>query len=279
MTRTIEQIITPQQIKDYRTHGFVHIPNIITTQEAGLYHQAALEATEQRASLHEGSIFKQHVNNWQHNDVIKKLTLHPTVAAAAQTLAGVALRLWHDHTLIKMPRNSTPTEFHQDQPYWPHENSFAPLSAWIALCDVPVECGCMTFIPGSQDQTQLPAQNLADPKSLFELCPKLQWEPRVTVPLKAGDCTFHHGRCAHMATPNITDDPRVAHVIIFIDQETTYAGTPHVVTDPLNLKAGHTLDHPLFPTVQQILDGKVESFNSHKKGRVDDNHPQCTTTI
>jgi ectoine hydroxylase-related dioxygenase (phytanoyl-CoA dioxygenase family) len=75
----------------------------------------------------------------------------------------------------------------------------------------------MTFIPESQKYTELTAQNLGDARSLFGLCPELMWEPHVTIPLMAGDCTFHHGRCAHMANDNATDEPRVAQSIIFMD--------------------------------------------------------------
>jgi ectoine hydroxylase-related dioxygenase (phytanoyl-CoA dioxygenase family) len=105
----------------------------------------------------------------------------------------------------------------------------------------------MTFIPGSHSRLDLPAQDLTDPRDLFVKSPDLTWEPRMTVPLRAGDCTFHHALCAHMATPNITDEPRVAHVVIFMDAETTYHKMPHPVTDPLNLEEGAPLDGDLFP--------------------------------
>jgi ectoine hydroxylase-related dioxygenase (phytanoyl-CoA dioxygenase family) len=180
---------------------------------------------------------------------MRDLTLHRNLAAVAQKLAGVPLRLWHDQILIKEPHNNAPTEFHQDQPYWPHRNSPKPISAWIALCDVPVEKGCMTFLPGSHLRTDLPAQNLTSATSLFEICPEFQWYPRVTVPLKAGDCTFHHGRCAHMATPNNTDDPRVAHIVIFMDADARFSGARHVVTEPLGLVPNAPFDHELFPRV------------------------------
>ena len=93
------------------------------------------------------------------------------------------------------------------------------------------------------------AQHLNDPRSLFTLCPELEWTERVTVPLRAGDCTFHHGRCAHMATPNMTDVPRVAHVIIYMDRGVRFSGRRHVVTHPLGLETGAALDGELFPVV------------------------------
>jgi ectoine hydroxylase-related dioxygenase (phytanoyl-CoA dioxygenase family) len=231
----------------YRANGFVHVPGVLTVGGVRAFYEAAVALAARRESLSQGPIFSQHVNVWTEDETLRRLTLHPNVAALAERLAGVPLRLWHDQILIKPPHNNAATEFHQDQPYWPHADSANPISAWIALCDVPVEKGCMTFLPGSHRRTGLPMQNLASSTSLFTICPDLVWEPRVTVPLRAGDCTFHHGRCAHMATPNFTDDPRVAHVVIFMDAATTYNGRKHVVTDPLHLSPGDPLDGELFP--------------------------------
>ena len=242
--------LTQEQINSYRDNGFVHIPGIIGPEEIEGFYQAALEANQTTHNLSAGGgIFDQHVNVWTQSEAMKKLTLHPNIAGVAAKLAGTPLRLWHDQILIKQPGKSRPTEFHQDQPYWPHADGPNPISCWIALCDVPVERGCMTFLPGSHHRTDLPMQHLHDPRSLFSICPDLQWSQRVTVPLRAGDCTFHHGRCAHMATPNFTEEPRVAHVVIFMQRTTTYNGVRHVVTDPLNLTQGALLEGELFPEV------------------------------
>jgi ectoine hydroxylase-related dioxygenase (phytanoyl-CoA dioxygenase family) len=249
---TTVDTLAPKTIDSYRRRGFVHIPGIITSDEASRFYDAALAVAGRSESRHKGRIFEQYVNVWRHDAAMRELTLHPNVAAVAEKLAGVPLRLWHDQILIKAPHNDAATEFHQDQPYWPHADSTNPISAWIALCDVPVEKGCMTFLPGSHKRTDLPAQNLSSATSLFEICPDFVWNERVTVPLRAGDCTFHHGRCAHMATPNLTDDPRVAHIVIYMDAGTVYSGRGHVVTDPLNLEAGSPLDHELFPTAASL---------------------------
>jgi ectoine hydroxylase-related dioxygenase (phytanoyl-CoA dioxygenase family) len=242
-------MVTEEQRAFYRENGFVHIPNVLSRDEAERFRQVALDYTAAHPPLSNRPVFDQHVNCWTDDDRMKQLTLHPNVAKVASALVGVPLRLWHDQILIKQPHNNAPTEFHQDLPYWPHSGTITPISAWIALCDVPVERGCMTFLPGSHRITDLPAQNLGDPRSLFQLAPDLVWSPRLTVPLKAGDCTFHHGLCAHMATPNFTDEPRVAHVVIFMGRNTTYSGKGHVVTDPLGLPVGATLQGDQFPDV------------------------------
>lgn len=250
---TTPENLARESIEFYQTQGFVRVPAIISREEAARFHDAALAASARLQSLSDGKVFTQLVNLWREDETMRQLTLHPNVGAVASKLAGAPLRLWHDQILIKQPHNNVATQFHQDQPYWPHSDSPHPISAWIALCDVPVERGCMTFLPGSHRRTDLPMQNLNDARSLFGICPDLQWQPRVTVPLRAGDCTFHHGRCAHMATPNDTDEPRVAHVVIFMDAATTYAGRPHVVTDPLGLAPGQPLDGELFPPVNSAL--------------------------
>ena len=231
----------------YQRDGFVHIPGIISRAEADHFAQAALVASERLKALSDAPMFRQLVNVWRQDEAMKALTLHPNVASAAEQLSGVAMRLWHDQILIKPPHNNAPTEWHQDQPYWPHAHSSHPISAWIALVDVPVERGCMTFMPGVQERTELPATNLAAQRGLFDVAPDLTWSPRVTLPLRAGDCTFHHGRTPHMATPNFTDDPRIAHVVIFVDASTIYTGAKHVVSDGTGLEAGQLLEGELFP--------------------------------
>jgi ectoine hydroxylase-related dioxygenase (phytanoyl-CoA dioxygenase family) len=249
---TTPENLSEEKVQAYRQDGFVHIPGAISADEVVRFREAVLEyagRSKDRALKYDSNVFTQLVNVWREDETVKQLTLHPNLGALAERLAGKPLRLWHDQTLIKVPHSEAATEFHQDQPYWPHANSPDPLSAWVALVDVPVERGCMTFIPGSQGMADLEAQDLQDAASLFSLAPNLVWEPRVTIPLKAGDCTFHHGRTAHMATPNFTDDPRVAHVSIFMDASTTYVEKPHVVTDPLGLKEGQPLEGEMFPRV------------------------------
>jgi len=241
--------LSQEAVDFYQANGFVRVREIITREEAAKFRQAALDFMDKNQTYRNDPIFVQMVNVWRDDQIMKQLTFHPNITAAATRLAGAPLRLWHDQILTKKPDNSKATEFHQDQPYWPHMNSPNPISCWIALCDVPVERGCMTFLPGSQSRTDLPAQSLADLHSLFSLCPDLQWSERITVPLQAGDCTFHHGRCAHMATPNVTYEPRVAHVAIFMDAATRYSGKGHCVTDPLGLTEGDLLGGEMFPEV------------------------------
>jgi len=239
----------------YRRDGFCVVRGLLTAEECGSYRAECLRLCGESDLLRnkEGSKYRQaliqRVNVWRDSPLMARLTLHRQLTAWATALAGEPLRLWHDHILAKAPKNGAPTEFHQDQPYWPHRTSPQPISAWIALQDVPVERGCMSFIPGSNRRTDLRSTDLTDAGGLFALCPELAYEPRVTIPLKAGDVTFHHGRTAHRANANDTDDYRVAHTVIYMPRTTTFSGTGHCVTDGQGFAEGQVLAGELFPEV------------------------------
>lgn len=242
--------LPPQAVESFRGQGFVHVPGVLSAEEVREYRDAALALAGRMQSFNSSGIFTQLVNAWLEDPAISRLTLHPRVTGIAEKLAGVPLRLWHDQVLIKQPHNKRPTEFHQDQPLWPHDNRRISLAAWVALVDVPVERGAMTYLPGSHSETGLGAMSLGDPRSIFEVHPEYEWAPRVTVPVRAGDVVYHHSRCAHMANDNSTDEPRVAHVVMMMDADTRYRKQGHPVTDPLDLREGAPLDNPdLFPRV------------------------------
>ena len=245
--------LTDAQVASYRDAGFIALRGVITREQALEFRSAAQEALVKIGDYAKQSgnteVFKQALNAWQHDETMRQLTLSPVIGAMAEQLAGSDLRLWHDQILIKDPETG-PTEFHQDQPYWPHENSANPLTAWIALGDVPVERGCMSFIPGSHRLSDLERQDIKSESSLFEIAPSLTWEPRETFPLRAGDLTFHHGRCAHMANANRTTEARLAHAVIFIDADSRFSGAPHPITKTLDLAAGDAFPDDLFPPVR-----------------------------
>lgn len=242
-------------VAGYRRDGFCVVRGLLSAGECAEYRAECLRLCEESDLLRNqpGSKYRaaliQRVNVWRDSPAIARLTLLRQLCAWATALAGEPLRLWHDHILAKAPKNGAPTEFHQDQPYWPHRDSAQPISAWIALQDVPVERGCMSFIPGSQHLTGLGSSDLTDAGGLFALRPELAMEPRVTIPLRAGDVTFHHGRTAHRANANDTDEYRVAHTVIYMPRTTTYAGTGHCVTDGQGFAAGQVLAGELFPEI------------------------------
>jgi len=241
--------VSDRTVASYRERGFVHIPAVLTPAETEHYRDAVITYRDRGETLNpDSSMFAQYLDVWQQDDTLAALTRHPRLAAIAQRLADAPLRLWHDQLLIKDPYKSVPTEFHQDQPFWPHRGGgIRALTAWIALVDVPVERGCMTFMPGSQHKTGLPVQNPHDHQSLNQIWPESQWQERVTIPLRAGDCTFHDSWTAHTANANDTDRARIAHTTIYMHTDTTFDGRPHPVTSPMDLEPGAPFPDQRFP--------------------------------
>jgi ectoine hydroxylase-related dioxygenase (phytanoyl-CoA dioxygenase family) len=249
-TLTTARTVSDEVVDRYQRRGFVHIPRVFSGAEVDRFRDAAT-AFRTRVQTVGQAVFSQYVDVWQRDETLAELTRNPRLAGIAERLQGSRLRIWHDQILVKDPHNGAATEFHQDRPYWPHAGGQA-LSAWVALVDVPVDKGCMTFIPGSQRQTALQRQDLNDHRSLMSIWPEAEWKERITLPLRAGDCTFHNAYTAHTANPNDTDEPRLAQVVIYMDADTTFTGAMHPVTDPLGLTVGATFPEDRFPSCARL---------------------------
>lgn len=247
-------VLDAAQIATYRRQGFLHTPGVLSAEESEDLRKRYLAATQKASNLGGGygsAMFDQYVNLWQQSDpsLLQGLILHPRMRALSTQLAGEPLRVWHDHLLNKRAKNGVPTEWHQDQPYWPHANSAGALSAWVALVDVPQNRGCMSYLPGSHSFTELEAQNLGDETDLFRRCPELQWQQSVTVPVKAGDVVWHHARTAHRAEANRTDTDRVVVSVIYMPQTTRFTGGKHICTEGRDFVVGELLTGDCFPVV------------------------------
>jgi ectoine hydroxylase-related dioxygenase (phytanoyl-CoA dioxygenase family) len=260
-TLTTAQNLSDEVVARYRRRGFVHVPRVLSAAEVQRLREAVIAYRARVQSRFERPVFAQYVDVWQQDETLAELTLNPRLAGIAERLQGSRLRLWHDQILVKDPHNGAATEFHQDRPYWPHAGAEA-LSAWVALVDVPVDRGAMTFIPGSQRQTGLRRQNLSDHRSLMSIWPEAEWQERITLPLRAGDCTFHNAYTAHTACPNDTDEPRLAQVVIYMDADTRYTGAEHPVTDPMNLTVGEPFPEDRFPSCARLQESPPRSGNA-----------------
>jgi phytanoyl-CoA hydroxylase len=253
--------LSEEQVDYYQTNGFVALPDVLDEIELQDLRVATDEilATQHSGEIERSSgnpeyeqIFVQKVNLWRINEAIGRHVLNTRIAEIARRLARVdAVRLWHDHLLTKMPGDgSKQTPWHQDRPYWPMDG-LGQLSCWMALDDVDESNGCMWFVPRSQTVGLLEPINLVSPQDIFGLVPEedgFKATP-VSVPLFAGNCTFHNGLTFHHAGPNTTDRPRRAMVTIYTPDGTGFNGNNHVVTDPLGLHEGDKLDGELFPVL------------------------------
>jgi phytanoyl-CoA hydroxylase len=252
--------ISDEQVCFYEENGYIQLNNVLSPAEVEILRGALARAVEDKNKYNlnlgprtdEGytKVFLQMVNLWERYPVIEEYVHNVRVAELARRLTRSAfVRLWHDQALIKYPKESKPTVWHQDTVYWPM-NEMRGLSCWMALDDVTVERGCMWFIPGSHKLGPLPPVDLGNvPAESGEpgLPGQFRGAKPVAVELTPGSCTFHNGLTFHYAGPNITDIPRRAMVTIFIPAGTTYKPHPHIIGDRSGLKPGEEFHGPLFP--------------------------------
>jgi len=250
--------VSQSKIDFYRENGFVQIENVMSPDELEELRQYMDEVmnSDPQASLQTdqkgGGYFRvlnQRVNTWRDHAGMAKYSLHSRFAEIALALTGEnAVRLFHDHALLKMPGDSKPTAWHQDLTYWPIEGNGA-LSIWIALDDVDENNGCMMFVPKSRNVGKLTSIDLNHPEDLMEFAKGTEVESTkpVTVRMKAGSCTFHDALTFHYAFANITDKPRRAHSIIYIPDGTIYTGRSNIVLDDTGQTAGQPIGGNLYP--------------------------------
>jgi len=251
-----------EQIRSYRENGFLKVESVFTGSVLDQFRSAVATAVElerdtavtpeherDQARAAYDRLFIQKVNLWRRHELVRPFVLSRRLGNLAARLAGRPMRLWHDHALFKEPRTGVRTPWHQDAPYWPHEQREHQVSVWIALKDATIVNGCMSFIPGSHKLGALAAVNLANPADIADIAPQLKGVKPVTHELKAGSVTFHNGLAFHYAGPNKSDEMREAIAIIYMPAETRFDGGLHVCTDPLKLAAGDVLDGETFPIV------------------------------
>lgn len=290
--------LSSEQIAFFRENGYIQILNLLTPTEVERIKATIYRAIEKQKLAHEqipgetreenlrknpavrdgfdpqqyARVFEQRVNLWQYDDEMREITQDRRFAELARQLVGCrAIRLFHDHALIKQSGDNRATNWHQDTPYWPM-NENGGLSIWIALDDVSDDNGCLHFIARSRNIDRLNPQLLgpddvfggiekevskddasAEKKLVRETFQAIKRgeHPELLRIMKmpAGSVTFHDGLTLHYANANKTEKPRHALAIIYIPDGITYSGASHPMTDDLDLTVGAPLAHARFPII------------------------------
>jgi ectoine hydroxylase-related dioxygenase (phytanoyl-CoA dioxygenase family) len=240
--------VSPEQIASYQENGFVAHRQFLSPEEVAELKQAVLASvSEMNRTLgkkkvaggdtdiedddqsHYSKVFTQRLNLWRINPTVKRYMLNPELGRMLCQLEGVnGFRVWHDQTLIKEPYGN-PTAWHLDNPYWSFHSRHS-ISIWIALEDATYENGCMWFVPGSQKHATYENVGIGINQSdLFKLYPKMTEIDPVGVPMKAGDCSFHNGLCAHGAGANMTRGRRIAMTCAYMPTGSAFNGQRNVL--------------------------------------------------
>ncbi|MGW6460946.1 phytanoyl-CoA dioxygenase family protein [Streptomyces sp. NPDC055078] len=247
--------------RSYQEQGFVRIPQVLSASEVARFKTASEELLAAEGpeiwGAGEDSVQVHFVAQaWLKHEALRDLALHPAITGIARRLADAPLRLYSTDVLVKAPQHTLttlPTLVHDDETGLPLDGLERTLTAWVALVDVPVERGCLSYVPGSHlrdaGHRQTHMTSFAEHRAIDDIWPDYTWQPRVTVPLRAGDVAFHHVRTVHMAGANRTDTARMGHGIVYMDADVTYRpGTEdaHIA----HMRPGEPLTGEKFPLVK-----------------------------
>jgi hypothetical protein len=145
----------------------------------------------------------------------------------AEQILGSAVRFKADISLMKPARIGDATPWHQDEAFQDPAFDYEEISFWLALQPVNESNSCMAYIPGSHKGPVLPHGFPGDDPRIHALECISGFDPNeaVVCPLAAGGCVIHNGRTVHGAGPNVSDEDRMAYVLIF-DRVPTPAHRP-----------------------------------------------------
>lgn len=190
----------------FDARGFVGPLRIVSDERARSYREA-LQDYEREVGSTEPLHMKAHLYfSWAW-----ELTRSPAVIDAATQLLGpdvlvLASRLW-----IKEAGDEKFVSWHQDTTYFGLDPDIY-INMWIALSDASEQAGCMRFIPGSHTQGLLEHETTFAPGNLLtrgQTVPGVETSKGVPLPLRAGECSIHHGHVLHWSPPNLSGDRRI----------------------------------------------------------------------
>ncbi len=245
--------LSQEQVRTYRTEGWLELPKLLTDEELATVRQICLaeEAEESTAGTYTGQAsgderlaraykYQAHPNYkkmWRTSfDLrLRHDALRPIVARLgelAKELIGTDdVRVFADRTFVKPPaqEGSRQSVWHQDLPFLPVDRR-GLLTFWMAVEDVPLEVGPLRFVPRSHRVGPLGRLEIATKE--FEVSDLLREEELdlvgepVTVPLQAGGATVHDGLMLHGSPANVSDRPRRAWTVVYMPGSTLWTGGP-----------------------------------------------------
>lgn len=147
------------------------------------------------------------------------LIRHPKLVDAVSQILGPDLMVWSSGLFVKEPHTVSYVSWHQDLTYWGLDD-LQEVTAWLALSPSTVESGCMQFVPGSHKEQLVPHRDSFAQDNLLtrgqEIAVDVDDTESVSVILRPGQTSLHHGHLFHCSGPNTSNDRRIGTAIRYI---------------------------------------------------------------
>ena len=213
-------VLTPEQIEQFNTEGYVTPVRIMDAAEAGTL-RAKLEATEaaRGGKLAPTERSKAHMLFKWLDDLIRD----PRVLDPIEQLIGPNILCWNTLFWIKEAQSPSFVSWHQDTKYW-GLSSEKVITAWLALSAASLDAGCMRVMPRTHIGDVLPHDDQYHQDNLLtrgqQITEGVDDAEAIYMPLQVGEMSLHNYRLAHASGPNNTDDRRIGVSMHFMPTET-----------------------------------------------------------
>ncbi len=268
---------------DYAADGAVCVRQAFTAEQVAWARDAIdanlaeLSPRAKRASADGDGAFIEDFCNWTRLPAMERFIREsPGAEIAAELTDSDAIRLYHDHVLVKEPGTKQRTPWHQDQPYY-NVDGVQNASMWFPVDPVD-RSATLEFIAGTHlgpwymprtfldDQAkwfpdgslaELPdfaADNARDP----DRWRVLGWE------LEPGDAVFFNMLTVHGSGGVSGTNRRRVLSVRYLGDDMVHAPRRWTTSPPFDhldreLPAGGPMDHPLFPMLWTRTGGLVGS--------------------
>ena len=222
------RVLSAQQVAFYHEHGYLHIPQMFSPDEASSladdldwmigtwaikdqgwtgpwrkkYMDAATEQKSKLIALHDLQYY---------SDAWSRAVVKPRLAEAMADLLGPVVELHHTTLHVKPPETGHPFPMHQDWAFYKHADG-RYVDVLVHLDDTRHENGEIRFLAGSHKRGPLEHVTV-DPETGQPCTPHLPWDKyslgdTAAVPAKRGDVVCFNIFTVHGSYINTTDRNR-----------------------------------------------------------------------
>ncbi|HYF45615.1 MAG TPA: phytanoyl-CoA dioxygenase family protein [Acidimicrobiales bacterium] len=254
---------------DYERDGAVCVRGAFSPDHVALAARAIeanladLGPLAKRASSQDDGAFVEDFCSWTRLPELEAFArTSPAAALAGELMGADAVRLFHDHVLVKEPGTRQRTPWHQDLPYY-NVDGRQNASLWLPVDPVPL-ASTLEVVAGSHrgpwylPRTFLDGEAKWFPEGTLHELPDIEGDPdRFPVlrwALEPGDAVFFHMLALHGAPGHEGPGRRRVLSLRFLGDDMVHAPRPWATSPSFpgleaELPAGAPMDHPLFPVL------------------------------
>jgi len=172
----------------------------------------------------------------------------PEIVDYVSSVLGPDVILWGGQFFCKLAGTGLEVPWHQDGEYWP----ILPLktcSVWLAIDDVTTENGCMRYIPGSHQQSELfpHREDTREALVLNQVTEDAYFDATTAKDdeLLAGEFSLHDVYLIHGSQPNRSAKRRAAYVLRFMPASSLWDRTTNKESGSAHYQT-HFSTRPIF---------------------------------